>query len=103
MSGIGRSQLEKNWKEKIEIFSPMGKCLGRRENQLYCLWNLQVSNCWNRMLRNECIGGSSAGHVLHFFLKGMNSVIHAMNNYKKIVKCPWPRSDNLGNKSFVSA
>ena len=37
------------------------------------------------MLRNECIGGSSAGHVLHFFLKGMNSVIHATNNYKKIV------------------
>ena len=64
LSGIGRSQFEKNWKEKIENFSPMGKCLGRRENWLYCLWNLQVSNCWNRMLRNESIGDSSTGHII---------------------------------------
>ena len=36
--------------------------------------------------RNECVGGSSAGHVLHFSLKGINLVIHATNiNYKKIV------------------
>ena len=75
--------------EKIENFSPMGKCLGRRENQLFCLWNLQVSCCWNRMLRNECVDGSSAGHVLHFFclvlIKSTPNIVYGVARENKAV------------------